>query len=164
MSTQNGGHAGGDRYHGRVTVDLDGYTGRFRFKAIRAYHQLQRDADAVDVHISSSGEGLHLVGWFKDQLTFSERIDYRRQLGDDPKRVQIDIERARNGVYTGVLWSRKSSNPGGVKDRDFADIYDALDHMDATNRSDADRMRSLANGGHKAEPSLAHASHGGDDR
>jgi len=78
--------------------------------------------------------------------------------------VEIDIERARNGVYTGVLWKEKTSNPGGHKDRDFADIYAALDHMDATNRTDAERMNALANGGHKAEPSLSRAAHGGDDR
>ncbi len=145
---------------GRVTIDLDGYADRFRFKAIRAYHALQRRAERVEVSISSSGEGLHLVAWFDRSLSFAEKLNIRRELGDDGKRIQIDRERARHGVYTGVLWSRKSSNPGGRKDRDFADVYAALDHMDATNRSDAERMNRLANGGHKAEPSMARAAHG----
>lgn len=143
----------GPEYQGRVTVDLDGYAPRMRLRAIQAYHALDRAAERVAVAVSSSGEGLHLVGYFAEPVTFGERIKLRRTLGDDPKRIQIDIERALNGVYTGVLWSEKSES--GEKVREFADVYDALDWMDGGDDLDPERVARYAVDGHKAEPSLA---------
>lgn len=141
------------RHEGRVTLDIDGYKSDMRLTAIGAYHQLDRLADDVDVAISSGGSGLHIVGWFCDPLTFGERIKMRRTLGDDCNRIKIDIERAVNGIYTGVLWSEKSD--GGTKQRGFADVYDALDALDGGERLVSDRVQNYANHGHKAEPSLA---------
>jgi hypothetical protein len=160
-----------DGYAGRVTVDIDGYTPGFETVATRAYYNLADAAAEVEVHISSSGEGIHLVGWFEDDLGLADRLKLRRYLSDDPNRIRIDIERARNGVYTGVLWSEKNANTGptrddskatetGRKDRSFADIHAALRHMEMTNTDPADRVQRLAEHGHKGAPELARHARG----
>lgn len=156
-SDPRGGASGsGERDHrehrARVTVDLDGYAPRFRYKALSAYHALERWADDVEVAVSSSGNGLHLVGWFLEPLEFAEEVRLRRLLGDDPKRVEIDIERALNGIYTGVLWSEKPES--GSKQRGFADVYDALEAIEGSGLS-VDRVKAYANRGHKAAPEVA---------
>lgn len=146
------------RHEGRVTLDFDGYADRMRLQAIGAYHQLDRLADEVEVAISSGGGGLHMVGWFEDHLTFGDRIKIRRALGDDTNRIEIDIERAVNGIYTGVLWSEKrdGGDETGYKQRGFADVYDALDALNGGERLDAERVQNYQNGGHKAAPRLSH--------
>lgn len=153
-------------HSGRVTVDIDGYESNFELLATRAYHNLDHMADSVDVHISSSGEGIHLVGWFEQAVDLPDRIKMRRMLRDDKNRIRIDVERAMNGIYTGVLWSEKHSNVGptrdpekpsehGRKDRDFADVHDALEHMRMTNSDPSEQMQRLAEYGHKRQPELA---------
>lgn len=150
-----------DDYRGRVTVDIDGYVPNWRLTAIRSYYNLSRLADDVEVHISSSGRGLHLIGWFRDEQDFPTRLRLRRSLNDDPNRIKMDLERYMNDVYTGVLWSEKSDRES-VKDRSFGDIHDAIRHMDMTNTDDADRMQSLAEHGHKGAPDLSHYAGGWD--
>ena len=150
-------------YEARVTVDLDGYIEDFDLKAIRAYHALDRLAVDVDVAISSSGEGLHLVGYVDDALDWDDRERLRRHLGDDANRIEIDRERHRQGVYTGVLWDEKEvlagperapeDRPG--KQRGFRDVYDALDTIDAQQRDPFEDVQALANDGHKGAPRLA---------
>jgi len=157
-------------YGGRVTVDVDGYVGGFELTAIRAYYNLARIAEHVEVHISSSGEGVHLVGWLSERCDFPSRLKLRRQLCDDTNRIQFDLERFMNGVYTDVLWTQKDrqhspenspeDRPG--KDRSFDDIHRALDHIRMSTTTDAARMSRLANHGHRGEPSLAHAAGGWD--
>lgn len=157
-------------YCGRVTVDVDGYVGGFELTAIRAYYNLARIAEHVEVHISSSGEGVHLVGWLSERCDFPSRLKLRRQLCDDTNRIQFDLERFMNGVYTDVLWTEKDRQPGPEsapedrpgKDRCFGDIHRALDHIRMRTTTDADRMKRLANHGHRGEPSLAHAAGGWD--
>lgn len=152
-----------DRFRGRVTIDLDGYLPNFEMAAIRAYHNLADVADRVDVDISSSGQGIHLTGWFEQRITFAERVTMRRTFGDDGRRVEFDVERHLNGVYNGVLWSEKHRDTGAEtapehrpgKDRDFDDIHDALTHMQMTSSDPHDKMQRLAEHGHRAEPSLA---------
>ena len=159
-------------YRGRVTVDVDGYVSGFELTATRAYYNLARRADEVEVHVSSSGEGVHLVGWFREHIDFPTRLKMRRALCDDQNRIQFDLERFMNGIYTDVLWTQKDrehspenapeERPG--KDRSFSDIHDALDHIKMNTTTDADRMNRLANYGHKGEPSLAAVAHGGEGR
>jgi len=153
-----------ESYRGRVTVDIDGYVGNFELVAVRAYYNLARLADEVEVHISSSGEGIHLIGWFSEECDFPTRLKLRRTLGDDQNRLQFDLERFMAGVYTGVLWSQKDrrdspenapeNRPG--KDRDFADIHDALRHINMSTTTDHDGLKRLADRGHKGAPELAH--------
>jgi hypothetical protein len=157
---------------GRVTVDIDGYVDDFEQTATRAYYNLDHVADETEVHVSSGGEGIHIVGWFKRSVSVPERIHMRRSLGDDQKRIAIDIERAMNGVYTGVLWSDKTHNSGPEespeyrpgKDRDFRDIHDALAHIRVTTTDDAERMARLAEHGHKRAPALAGRAYGGEGK
>lgn len=143
-------------FQARITIDLDAKDyarTQFRLRATQIWHNLDDVAAHVEVHVSSSGMGLHFVAWFDENLEFYEEIAMRRAHGDDPRRIDMDIERWSNGLYTGVLFSEKSSRPF-EKERRFRDVYDALDHIDAK-RDDSNRMGRLAVDGHKADPELA---------
>ena len=109
----------------RVTVDLDEPAAR-PIQAIRAYHALDRAAERVDVRISSSGTGLHLIGFFARRLDDDQKERLRRDLGDDVKRIELDTLRRRHGQMTQVLWTTKN---GRSADTDYDDIYAALDHI-----------------------------------
>lgn len=117
-------------HQSRVTVDIDDGESGWMLAAIRAYHNLAYDADSVEVRISSSGSGIHLVGWFSTQLSADTKDHLRRTLGDDPKRVELDEVRSRHGHMTNVLWTNKSGTDG--VDDDFNDIHDALAHISLT--------------------------------
>lgn len=172
MSTDGGRAPAQDRrrradYRGRVSLDLDGYRDGFETAAIRAYYNLRREADDVDVAVSSGGEGLHIVGWFERPIPPHEETRLRRQCCDDGARVEMDIERRRHGLVTGVLWHSKDQPGGpehrgtrGVKQRDVGDVHDALDRIEATTRSDYERVKALANEGHKGAPELARRAEG----
>lgn len=147
------------QFEQRVTVDFDakhqdGFT-QFELRATRIYHNLDDVADRVDVHVSSGQRGLHFVAWFEDAVPFDEQVAYRREHGDDKRRIDMDVQRWHQlgGRFTDVLFSQKGDRDM-VKERRFADVYDALDYI-AARRSDHDRMRDLANEGHKGAPDLA---------
>lgn len=110
-------------YASRVTIDIDGYVDSFEMVAVRAYHNLDRIADEVEVRVSQSGEGIHLVGWFAERLDDDQKFTIRRNLGDDANRIKLDEMRGAVGHTTNVLWD---------DDGDFSDIYDALDHIGKT--------------------------------
>lgn len=114
----------------RVTVDIDDDAHDWQLRAIRAYHGLVRAAEKVEVRISSSGSGIHLVGWFDERLEDDAAEKLRRNLGDDAKRLELDAMRSRVGHATNVLWTEKAGSDG--VDTDFEDIYDALDHIEIT--------------------------------
>lgn len=141
----------------RVTVDLDGKSysvDGFRQQAIKAYHNLDRHAAHVDVHVSSGQQGIHLVAWFEDEHPFAEQIEMRRAAGDDPRRVDMDCQRWLNGLYTDVLFETKDGRPM-EKERRFSDVFDALDYIDGQRLDDHTRMKRVANAGHKGDPELA---------
>lgn len=145
----------------RVTLDLDPKPG-FRLRAIRAWHYLKREAEHVEVHVSSSGEGLHLIGWFEGPLSEVEKIHIREHLGDDPNRLKMDIQRLKRGHPIQTLWDEKTGRDGERrrKDRDFQDVYAALDHIAATTSDPAEKVKRLAQHGHKGAPSLARFGQG----
>jgi hypothetical protein len=141
---------------GRITIDLDAKdysASQFRLKATQIWHNLKDDASDVEVHVSSSGLGLHFVAWFDESLQFYEEVVLRRQHCDDPRRIDMDVQRWLQGLYTGVLFEEKS-NRAHEKERRFRDIYDALDWID-NQRDDASRIQRLAQDGHKGAPDLA---------
>jgi len=113
------------RAESRVSLDLDQPDAR-PIQAIRAYHALDRAAERVDVRISASGAGLHLVGFFAERLTDDQKERLRRDLGDDVKRIELDTLRQRHGQMGNVLWTEKNGQP---IDTDYGDIYAALDHI-----------------------------------
>jgi hypothetical protein len=160
-----------DDYQSRVTLDIDGGSDGWQLNALRAESGLYRaGADRVDVSISSSGNGLHLVGWFVESIDWSTKIRIRRTLGDDPKRVEIDQERRRHGIYTDVLWKTKRSHRGPSetpdnrpgKDRSFETVSDALAHIRMRSWDPAERVKSLAEDGHRAAPEMAPRAQGAD--
>lgn len=104
----------------RVTVDLDGYIPQFHLTAIRSYHTLKHIADEVEVRVSSSGTGIHLIGWFDEYVDDERKEKLRRHLSDDANRVRLDSERAEYGHTTNVLWE---------PDSEWDDIYGALEHI-----------------------------------
>lgn len=148
--------------YSRVTLDYDRYAPRFALNAIRGYHALLNDADEVEVAVSSSGRGIHLTGNYGRLLDDSEKEQIRRTLADDPNRIHMDSERGGIGHTTDVFWHEKEGNEG-VRQTGFETIYDALDYIYETERSDHQRMNALVNHGHRAvsrpdcpRPSLAH--------
>lgn len=156
MSTVDHAPDDGEQFGARVTVDVDAKhhsRAEFRMRAVRTWHNLKREAEHVEVHVSSSGQGLHFVAWYDQRLQFHEEIAIRRGAGDDPRRVWMDCQRWLQGLYTGVLFEEKDQRPQS-KERGFRDVYDALDYIDAQ-RPDYDRMRRLANDGHRGAPDLA---------
>jgi hypothetical protein len=110
----------------RVTIDIDPYVDNWELKAIRAWHALDRAADRVEVRISSSGAGLHIIGKFQQPLTDGQKDRMRRNLCDDPDRIFLDAQRDRVDHSTQVLWTTK---PSGTIDTDFDSVYQALDHI-----------------------------------
>lgn len=148
-----------EHYASRVTVDLDDH-GDLELRAVRAYHYLLDAADGVDVHVSSSGEGIHLVGYFRRSLSFAERIRHRRQAGDDPRRVDMEVQRWHNGLDVDVIFSQKDTAGAGddlaTKERRYADVWDALDAVRANKQDPSERIAALANDGHKGDPALAY--------
>lgn len=109
----------------RVTVDIDP-KGGWTIRALRAYYALERAATQVDVRISSSGNGIHIIGWFTERLSDEQKERMRRNLGDDHNRVHLDTVRNRVGHMTQVLWTGKGDTRDAV-DEDFDDIHDAID-------------------------------------
>jgi hypothetical protein len=117
-------------HESRVTVDIDDHGPNWQLRAVRAYHGLVRAADSVETRVSSSGSGIHLIGWFDERLSADEKERLRRTLGDDSKRLELDEMRARHGHATNVLWTEKNGTDG--VDTDFDNVYDALDHIRVT--------------------------------
>lgn len=93
----------------RVTVDVDGKWDGYERRALSAYHNL-RAAGAVDieVRVSSSHRGIHLIAWFDHRLGQEARMRIRETVGDDRNRVRMDHERGSHGHTTGVCWREKS--------------------------------------------------------
>jgi hypothetical protein len=147
-------------YADRLTVDLDDH-GNLEAEAVRAWYYLQRVADAVDIHVSSSGEGLHFVAYLTAPMPFHKKVEHRRAAGDDPRRVDMEIQRWQAGLQVDVIFCQKDGGLGEgvkVKDRRFADVWDALDAIRENTRDDYERVKRLANHGHKGAPDLARRS------
>jgi len=146
-----------ERFESRVTVDLDGkHHGSFALRASRVWHNLQDIADHLEVHVSTGQQGLHFIAWFEDALAFHEQVAIRRNHGDDLRRIDMDIQRwlQVGPQFTDVLFHQKGDRDQ-AKERRFMDVYDALDYIRDYSRDDADRVRRLANDGHKGAPDLA---------
>lgn len=112
----------------RVTVDIDSYHYDFELKAIRAYYNAQAaGAVDVDVRISSSGRGIHIIAWFSEILTHHQKMRLREALGDDPNRVRMDEIRGNAGHTTEVLWTQKG---GRENETGFSDIWHALETIE----------------------------------
>lgn len=146
------GQPDASRYASRVTVDLDGDKHHdLRLVATRVWYNLRDTADAVDVHVSSSGQGLHFVAYFEESVPFHEQVAIRRSHHDDPRRTDMDVQRRLQGLWTDVLFSQKGDKS---KERRFRDVWDALDYIDQQ-QDDHDRVKALANDGHRGAPDLA---------
>lgn len=146
-----------DHYESRATIDLDAKGGGLELRAMQCWHNLGEIADAVDVHVSSSGRGLHFVAYFAEPLEYHEKLAIRRANHDDKRRVEMELQRWLAGLPTDVLFAQKDDDAGGgrlCKERRFADVYDALDHIKAQ-RDDHAAVKRLAQSGHKGAPHLA---------
>lgn len=144
-------------YADRFTVDLDDH-GDLESRAVRAWYYLLDVADGVDVHVSSSGQGLHYVAYLETPMPFHKKVEHRRTAGDDPRRVDMEIQRWHAGLEVDVIFQQKDGKPGEgakVKDRRFADVWDALDAIQANKRDSYERVKALAVDGHKGAPDLA---------
>jgi len=146
-----------EHYTDRFTVDLDAKGGGLEDRAVRSWYYLRDVADAVDVHVSSSGKGLHLVAYLTEPMAFYRKIEHRRAAGDDARRVDMEIQRWQAGLQVDVIFQDKDGGSGedvNVKERRFRDVWDALDHIRAQ-RDDVARLDRLAEYGHKGDARLA---------
>lgn len=144
-------------YYSRLTIDIDGYydgtrtTGEdFRLRAVRSYYNLQQVADRVDVGVSSSGEGIHMMAFFDDiddPMAQEELTRLRRMHGDDWKRSALDEVRMEEGAVHDVLWTEKGARDGAEADWSGEGIWDALDIVEVNMRSDYEVVRSVASEG-----------------
>lgn len=75
--------------------------GKFRFLA-RAFPN-----KPLEIWRSSSGKGFHLILRGLD-WEFGSLLKARLMLGDDPRRVAIDIKRKKAGMATGVMFHKKA--------------------------------------------------------
>jgi hypothetical protein len=134
----------------RLTLDIDSYIPNFRLVAIRAWYALQRHDEVTEVttHVSTSGEGIHLTAHLTTRLDQDTRMQLRRTLGDDQKRVDLDIERGRVGHATDICWTQKAGNDD--ERREMRDIWAALDHIEHQRASAHSRVKALSQHGHKA--------------
>jgi DNA primase len=148
-----------EHYDSRITVDLDDKGHDFELAAIKAYQYLLDVADAVDIHVSSSGEGLHLIAYFERPVPFHQQIAHRRAAGDDTRRIAMEIQRWHAGLDVDVLFQQKDVTDEydslQVKERHFRSLDDALEHIRKQRTDDYDRVRQLANHGHKGAPNLS---------
>ncbi len=56
----------------------------------------------------SSRKGYHIIV-YDTGLTFEEALELRKELGDDPKRVEIDEKRFSQGLCCNVLFNSKQN-------------------------------------------------------
>lgn len=151
------------QYASRVTIDIDSHVPATRVRVLRAVYGL-RDAGAaeVDIAVSSSGEGYHIVGWFDEYLDPEAKRTLRKDLNDDGNRERMDEQRGPRGLPENTMWTEKDGNEG--ERQTFTTVEDALRHVARTSRTDHERARSLANHGRKAardcEISRTHAVQG----
>lgn len=142
-----------------VTVDLDKGP-RLQQKAVRAWNFLRREADEVEIRVSSSGEGLHIIGKFEALLSDETMMELREQLEDDINRMRMDEQRLAQDLPAQVLWDEKASRDGSA-DRDFGDIWAALEFID-DGTSDYDAVHGWAQHGHKSGQYRAKKPHARD--
>lgn len=115
----------------RISVDIDPYESGWKLRAVRAERTLEHMGADVDVRVSSSGGGLHIIGWLDDDLDHDEKLKIRAHLGDDENRIYMDEQRARVGHMTNVLWTSKGHK--GEADDSFENVHDALRHIEMKN-------------------------------
>lgn len=138
----------------RVTVDIDSYAPQWQLTAIRAYYNA-RAAGAVhiDVRISSSGHGIHLIAWFPTLLSTDQKQRLRATLGDDPNRLDMDRVRDRVNHTTQVLWTQKGPNQIETHPED---VWHALETIECRQRAITESIpHGFANQGRKAVGRLA---------
>lgn len=136
----------------RVTVDIDP-KGNWQLRAVRAYHNLAYVADEVEVSVSSSWSGIHLVGWFDELLADDEIERMRRSLADDGNRVWMDEVRGEVDHPTQVLWTAKGRRDNDAQEG-FQSVYDALEFIEHQ-QPDYERVHDLANEGRKSITDLS---------
>ena len=137
-----------DRFVDRTSADIDAHRGHLRMRVLRAANALEEmGAIEVDVAVSSSGEGFHVVGYFDRALTNEERFSWRAAWGD-PKRVHADEQRLAAGHRIDTNWREKGENDG--ERQVFDTPEEALQYVEQTRWSDYDRAKALQNDGRRS--------------
>lgn len=133
----------------RITIDIDSHVQNPRLRLLRATNGLQR-AGATDVEVatSTSGTGFHVVGFFDEHVPLETQFQIRRNLNDDPNRIQMDRQRALRGLPINTMWTTKDGNEG--ERQVFDTVDDAIEYAETNVRTDKQRLNSIQNRGHKA--------------
>lgn len=139
----------------QVSIDIDSYEPGWQWTALRAFHNA-KDAGAVqiDVQISSSGSGIHIIAWFPELLTDAETQVMRETFADDSNRVSMDEERGSVRHTRQVLWTWKGDNR---IDTDPEDVWHALETIERRIRAENPQSipHGLVNHGRRALGRLA---------
>ena len=96
-----------------LTLDIDNASQRVAHNKARLLAILFRKE--VYVRRSASGKGYHikLHGLPARNYAFIELLLLRYWLGDDPRRVRMDLVRSQKGICTQVLFSCKGDRYAG---------------------------------------------------
>lgn len=88
-----------------VSIDLDWPS---KFEITRAWYGVQQYGGEPRGRVSSGGHGVHI----RNRMVLPERVPVaeapRRDLGDDPKRVDRDVQ--NSGAPNQLLWDYKHGN------------------------------------------------------
>lgn len=132
-------------YQSRVTIDIDSYAHAPEYTLTRAYHGLvNAGAEDVVVAVSSSGEGFHVEAGFMERLDDEQKQRLREQYGDDKKRVAVDEHRE---LTSQTMFNSKSGRE--TTRQVFSNPWDAIEYVRECARTDAERVRALANDGRR---------------
>lgn len=92
----------------RITIDID--PPAVKTKTSKALILLKRYGfnKDIEVRISPSGKGRHVVAWSETGLPIHELMMLRRICGDDPVRIYLDTKSFRHNIrQRQVLFSTK---------------------------------------------------------
>lgn len=106
---------------GRITVDLDNPS---RFEIVRSWYRISDRSEKVKGRVSSSGEGIHLIGEgaeVQSELALKERMVCL----DDPSRIEMDQKRPWRPSQ--VLFDSKTI--GGDQELTAGDWVESLEKL-----------------------------------
>lgn len=123
-----------------VSLDYDGADAWERVE--RACAKIaERDPDA-EIEIEETARGYHVIVHLSEPVSVDEMFTLREELGDDPKRIEIDRVKVRNGrrVRAMVVFTRKRGRcvryVWAGKAREWEVVYRAYrEHLEQVERA-----------------------------
>lgn len=89
----------------RLTLDWDKITLDEALKRLRKIRKKFPNKE-IQFRTSCRGKGIHIIV-LNLPYSFNKLIELRKQFWDDPKRIELDIERHKDGLPCNVLFNKK---------------------------------------------------------